>query len=356
MRILDRLVTVTFTKLFVISILATPPLFILGELTEDLDSYLARDGLTGLEVAQAYLYKVPFYMGWSFPIAALIATVFTVYGMTTHREVVAAKAGGISFHRLIAPIVVMGLLLTGAALGLSHLAPRTNKIAAAILEDVDLGRDWRSEFVYITDSGLTLEGERMSARDNRISGVALHRRPEPDHAALHITAQSATWDSAQGWTLHDGTYRKVHDIETITSLGFESIRVPELTERPEELLESTPEEEEMTYAELERLAEIIERSGGEPYELRVKMEQKIAIPAATLVIILFGAPLATSSKRGGTAYGIGIALGTTILYIAMLKVTGAFGATGAIPPVWAAWLPNGLFLVAGLTLLARVRT
>lgn len=355
MRILDRLVTRTFVKLFVVSILATPPLFILGELTEDIDRYLSA-GLTTMQVLQAYLYKVPQYVVWSFPIAALVGTVFTIHGMTTHREVVAAKAGGISFHRLIAPVMVMAVLLTGVALALTELAPRANKIAGAILENEDRTRDWRSDFVYLTESGLTLEARRLTVGDGRAAGVTLHRRPDEGRPAMHIKAQSAVWDSIRGWTLNDGTWRQIHGVGEITSVDFESMRVPELTERPEELLESTPEEEEMTYAELERLAGIIERSGGEPHKLRVKMEQKIAIPAATLVIILFGAPLATSSKRGGTAYGIGIALGTTILYIAMMKVSGAVGATGTISPRWGAWLPNVVFLVAGLALMARVRT
>jgi lipopolysaccharide export LptBFGC system permease protein LptF len=37
-------------------------------------------------------------------------------------------------------------------------------------------------------------------------------------------------------------------------------------------------------------------------------------------------------------------------------VAGAAGSTGAIPPAVAAWLPNVLFGVASLGLLARVRT
>ena len=42
MRLLDRLVLGTFLRLFVISLLATPPLFVLGDVTENLDRYLDR--------------------------------------------------------------------------------------------------------------------------------------------------------------------------------------------------------------------------------------------------------------------------------------------------------------------------
>ena len=87
--------------------------------------------------------------------------------------------------------------------------------------------------------------------------------------------------------------------DTIRSYDFGRLRLPSLEERPEDLLKEPREDEEMTYAEIEKLASIIQRSGGEPHKLLVKKEQKLAIPIATLIIILFGAPLATSSKRGG---------------------------------------------------------
>ena len=77
---------------------------------------------------------------------------------------------------------------------------------------------------------------------------------------------------------------------------------------------------------------------------------------ATLVVILFGVPLATSSRRGGTAYGVGISLGTTMIYLLLFKVAAAMGAAGTISPLSAAWVPNLLFAGTAAVLLARVRT
>src|SRR5687768_4812449 len=131
MRTLDKLVTWMFLKLFVIVTLAVPPLFILGDFTERLDQYLDR-GLSRTEIGLSYLYKLPEYFQYAFPIAALVATIFTIHSMTRFHEVVAAKAGGISFHRLMAPLVVLGMILTAVALGLSEIVPRGNRIAAQI--------------------------------------------------------------------------------------------------------------------------------------------------------------------------------------------------------------------------------
>jgi len=354
-RILDRLIVGTFMKLFVLVLVASPPLFVIGDIAENLDLYIDR-GLGRAEVAQAYIYQLPLFVQWSFPVAALLATVFTVHSMTTHREIVAAKAGGISFHRLVMPLWFVGVLLTGVALGLSEVVPRANRISAQILRAEAPGRAWRSDFVYRAADGLTWQVERLTAADGRVTGIIIERGPDHEDGPLHVVASGARYDDSDGWTLAQGFLRSLPTDSTITTIEFDRMVIPGLTAKPEELLEVPPEPDEMTYAEIDRFADIIQRTGGNALELLVKREQKISIPFATLVIILFGAPLATSNKRGGAAYGIALSLATVLVFTMMMRVTGALGEAGAIGPMMAAWLPNGLFAAAGLAFLARVRT
>ena len=112
----------------------------------------------------------------------------------------------------------------------------------------------------------------------------------------------------------------------------------------------------MGYAEMSRFIETIDRSGGDTRKLRVERAQKITLPLAVLVIVLFAAPLATNSQRGGAAFGVGVSLATTLVYLMLFKVGTAIGSSGAIHPLVAAWGPNALFLAGGIYLLARVRT
>lgn len=355
MKTLDRLVIGSFLKLFVVVLLAVPPLFILGDVTERLDQYLDR-GITRADVMWSYLYKLPEYFQYGFPIAALVATVFTIHSMTRNHEVVAAKAGGISFHRLIAPLVVMGLVLTVAALGLSELVPRGNRIAAQIQRAEGPSRTWRSDFVYRSESELSWQVARLTASDGRMTGVVITRPPSETEPALHITAESATWTEGEGWTLDMGHMRTLAADSTVRDVQFDRLAMPEMTEQPTDLLEVPRAPEEMTYAEIERLSGILERTGGDSTDLLVRRGQLMSVPVATLIIILFGAPLATSSKRGGTAFGIAVSLITVILFILMLKFAGALGEAGAISPWAAAWSANLVFAGAAMLLLAKVRT
>jgi lipopolysaccharide export LptBFGC system permease protein LptF len=45
-----------------------------------------------------------------------------------------------------------------------------------------------------------------------------------------------------------------------------------------------------------------------------------------------------------------------VIFLLVTQIMKAVGAGGLIDPTLAAWLPNMVFLVAGLVLLARVRT
>jgi lipopolysaccharide export system permease protein len=354
-KILDKLIAWSFLKFFLVFLAATPPLFVVGDITDNLVDYLER-GLTGVEVAKAYAFQLPLFILWSFPIAALIAAVFTVYGMTTNREIVAAKAGGISFYRLMVPLLTMGVLLTGVGLALTEIVPRTNRIAAGILRDEDPRRNWRAAFVYRSEAGLTWQVDRLTASDGRMTGLVIERPPSEERAGIHVTAASASWTPGVGWTLQRGLLRRLLPDSTERAFEFDRLRMAGIDEEPDELLEVPREPDEMTYREIDRLARIVQRTGGNAKELLVKREQKLSIPLAVLVVILLGAPLATSNRRGGTAYGVGLSLGAVILYLLLFKISGALGEAGTFTPLTAAWMPNIAFFVAGLVLMARVRT
>jgi lipopolysaccharide export system permease protein len=242
------------------------------------------------------------------------------------------------------------------ALGLTELVPRSNRIAAQILRDEDPRRSWRADFVYQSDNGATWQVGRLDAPERRMDNVIIEIPPSEGSGGLYVMADAMNYDSVQGWTFARGYLRRFFPDSTQKVYQFERMRMAGLPEAPQELLEAPRKPEEMTYQEVDRLARIIERTGGDPAQLLVKREQKFSIPVATLVVILFGVPLATTTGRGGTAYGIGVSLGTTILYLLLFKVSGALGQAGTMSPFTAAWLPNVLFFAAAVVLLRRVRT
>jgi lipopolysaccharide export system permease protein len=355
-RTLDRYVVREFARLFSLAASGAPLLFILGDVMDNLDKHIAR-GIGAPQVALSYLYQLPLFVLYSLPIAALIAAVFTVGNMTRHSEVSAAKAGGVSFFRLFATLPVLGLLLTVAGLGLSELVPVTNRLREETLGIRSRTRAERSHFIYRGEDGRAYAIRQLTVGSRLIDGIAMEREgDEPEIPSEHASAALARYEPANGWTLVSGHLRLFMGPEIERTFEFDSLRIPSFHETPEQLLAVQKDPENMGYAELGRFIEINQRSGGRPLKLIVARAQKIAIPVATLVSILFAMPLATSSRRGGSAYGMGISLAITILYLMLFKVTGAMGASGALPGVAAAWIPNAAFALAAVALLIRVRS
>src|SRR5512146_1027281 len=200
-RILDRYLSFEFLRLFLVFVLGAPLLFIIGDLVDHLDNYIDQ-GKSVRVVFLNYAYQMPLFVLWSFPIAALIATIFTVSNMTRHSEVAAAKAGGISFHRLTLPLLILGAVLTLGALGLTELVPVTTRLKAQVMGDrPSIGA--RENFVYRSRSGDVYSIRHLDVEAGRIDGLGVEREgDEPHIPGVSIQAQSATYDRKQGiWKL-----------------------------------------------------------------------------------------------------------------------------------------------------------
>jgi lipopolysaccharide export system permease protein len=356
MRTMDRYVAREFMRLFLLFALAAPILFIIGDWTDNINHYSDR-GLTLDRIALGYLYRLPLFISWSFPVAALVATVFTVNNMSRHSEMAAAKAGGISFYRVLAVLPILGIALTIAGMIVQELVPIGEGKRKVVMGEVEETSDaMRHEFVYSSPSGQVFTVRRLGIQPRgQIGGLAIDQRKDGVHT--YVTATDAYYDSTGIWRLENGYVRRfAGDTGPETAYHFRQMHIQSFRETPDQLMARPKEPEEMRYGELGTYITTLERSGVGVDKLKVERAGKIAIPFATLVIVLFGAPLATTSHRGGPAYGIGISLGVTILYMLLFKVTGAAGEAGALDPLPAAWIPNGLFFVAALLLLTRVRT
>lgn len=355
MKLLDRYVARQFLGTCGLLLLGLPFLFVVIDVTDNLDRHLEA-GVSGAAIGRSYLYQLPQFVFFAFPISALIGTVFTIGNMTRHQEIAAAKAGGISFGRIVAPIVALAALLSVVALGLGELIPVTNRLQLETLGRSEQFTDLRTNFVFQTERGRTLSVRRLDREQGEMTGVVVEQQRGERGAGMHETAERAVWAEEGGWKLENGYLRLFGTDGRESVFRFAGSSIPSLRETPEELLAEPREPEEMRYTEMSRFIRAIERSGGDPRSLRVERAQKIALPLAVFVIVLFAAPLATSSQRGGAAYGIGISLAVTIIYLLLFRVGEAVGSSGAIPPTLAAWMPNLIFLGAGIVLLSRVRT
>ncbi|HYU29453.1 MAG TPA: LptF/LptG family permease [Gemmatimonadales bacterium] len=366
-RTLDRYVVRDWLRVFLVTLLGFPILVIVIDLTDKLDRYMGR-GIAPQVVAYSYVFDLPEKMFLVLPVAVLFATVFTVGALGRYSELTAAKASGISFHRLVRPLFIAAGAAFVAGLLLGEIAPAATAHRMEMLgEKAQRATSSRYNFVYRADRGWVYAIRSLELRTKEMTDLVLEREgTSVTYPTIVLAAQRAVYSDtgpaaltkSPRWRLHRGALRYLAGSEPTGEVAFEfdSLESRTLLERPVDLLAEPKTPEEMRYAELRRYIDALARSGSNAKKLQVDLALKIAIPFICLLIALFGAPLAISTPKSGAAWGVAASLATTFIVLLMFQLAKAIGAGGVLPPLLAAWGPNILVAVAAVYLLRKAPT
>jgi lipopolysaccharide export system permease protein len=163
-------------------------------------------------------------------------------------------------------------------------------------------------------------------------------------------------DDAQkgSWVLLNGTTRSFIDT-TQTLVRFDSLKVGKLALTPTDIEKKQRTPDEMNYTDLREFIENQKRAGQDVARWLVEYHFKLAFPFASIIMVLFGVPFASSRPRTGAALGFGIALAVAFIYLIFMKASQVFGYNGDLDPLLTAWLSNLIFLMAGIVNLFRVQ-
>jgi lipopolysaccharide export system permease protein len=86
----------------------------------------------------------------------------------------------------------------------------------------------------------------------------------------------------------------------------------------------------------------------------VEIQKKFSLAAACIVFVLVGAPIALRFPRGGVGVVIGVSFFVFAVYYVGLIGGEALADNNLMPPFWAMWLDNVVFLFVGLLLISRM--
>ena len=358
MRTLSRYVLWQWFRVFLLTAVGMPFVSVLTQLTDNLRKLLDRNLGAGT-IALSYVYALPQNIAQMMPAAALFAAVFTVGPLARNSELTAAKAGGISFHRIVRPLFLASALAAVFCFLIGEWATEATTRQLELQKERQARNvSSRFNFVYRAPSGWAYSIRQLNTNDNQMQQLVLEHAVRDPKAPLYaITADSARWDAKlRTWRLKYGASHIMLPGSEAITMTYGELILPSFREAPRDLLIEPKNHSEMTYAELGRYIASLKASGNDTKKLQVEQAVKLALPAACLIIALFGAPLAVSAPRAGAAMGIAISLGTTLAYLLMINFSQAVGASGVMNPVAAAWLPNAVFGAVGLWLLVKVRT
>ncbi len=328
------------------------------DLIENIDTFIDHQAALG-QIARYYIFRTPYWVLLALPMTTLLGTLFSLGGLARRSEIVAAKAAGISLHRLLAPLYVFSLCMTLAAvLFTDFVVPgatfRYNSTRDAIRSYSRT--DGSRQQVLLQDVAGQYIFARSYDHQRRRAHEVTWERTDDSHTVERATSRVALWrPDRERWIMTDGHYY-LFDGAKMQVAPFDSLALSQLTLTPEDFARQQKEPEEMNYAELSRYILRAEANGEDVQRHLVDLHLKIAFPFTCIVVFLLGAPLGAGTRRSGRASAFGLGMLICFVFYGSVKAGQALGWNGIIAPWLGAWLAMILFGGLGLLLLRRAHT
>jgi lipopolysaccharide export system permease protein len=359
MRILDRYIIKELSGPFVFGICAFSSIFIGTDVLFKMARFITEQGAAILTVTKLFVYSLPRIVVLTFPMSMLLAALLAFGRLSGNSEVVAMKTGGISFYRLITPVIVVAFFVSIFAVFFNEMVvPAANTAyTRTIQEEINNAKLPKTQdHVMIRDikagqlQRITY-ARQFNGETNVMQGVDIQEF-ENGRLARIINAEKASWNG-KNWDLANGIIYGVAENGNLEhTLRFQK-QIVNVEKSPNEISREQKQPKEMTIEELKTHIKVREREFVSTNSLQVELHQRIAVPMASLIFTLIGAPLGLQPHRASSSIGLGLSIVIIFVYYSIMTVSTALGQSGAIPPVLGAWLPNLLMITFGAWLIRR---
>lgn len=320
--------------------------------------FVQKDVPPGI-MLEYFLARVPASAVQVMPIALLLASQLSLLVLSRSNEIMAMRACGVSPAVVVLPLLGLAGFASAGTLALSELivpsaSARALAIESRFLDRPPAGLPERQRNVWYRADRSIYNINAVDRRENRLVGVSVFTFDDAFKLVRRIDAAEARYVGPD-WEFRDVVERTFGPEGQVEAARAERKVVP-LPETPSQIARGRRELDAMSYAELRRNVEQLEARGYDVARYRTDLHSKLALPAAGIVMTLLGIPLALRvGREGGAAVGVLITLALGFAFWVAISVGLAFGRSGVLPPVVAAWGPNLTFFLAGGYLFTAVR-
>jgi lipopolysaccharide export system permease protein len=328
------------------------------DLLNNTSKLFARHGLSLGSIFHYIWLRLPDLASFLFPFSVLIAALLVLSRLAQSAEVMAMKAAGLSYWRILACFLPAAFLI--AALHFI-VADQIAPVAARAMEDwnaeasafsADLDKDAPS-VVWARDGYNLARVVVVLDRGQSLSGVTLFLRNSASQFQERVVAGRAEYHDG-GWDLYQ-VERTLIGASGATEIIHQDEWRWETNLGPQHFSDLAATPGSLSLRELHNFA-IKENVGSRPiYYYETWFNKRLALPIMTLIMLLLAAPVAQSLRRqGGLGLGFMIGVGMGFLYFIADGILQSLGESGMLPPILAAWSSIILFAAIGITALIKI--
>lgn len=357
MKIINKHILKEFLFIFFLCIITIVSLYLLIDFFEKIDD-LMENNATLSEGLRFFLYKIPFIMYQTTPVAVLLATLLSLGILSRNAEITAMKAGGISVIKITFPIMLASLVISAMSFVIDeYIVPPAKKEVESIKK---MRIDGKKQAASFKQNKMWLRGDNniysishLDSKKGIIHGLTVYEIDKDFNVLSRIDAEKTIWLNGT-WQILEGTRRQFRNGSIKTSVVKNEAAA--IDENPEELQITEKIADEMSFAELKNYIAKLSLEGYDAARYIVDLHGKTAFPIINIIMVILGIPFALKSGRhSGIAMGIGLSVIIGFSYWIVFAVTISLGYSGVIPPFFAAWSANFIFGIIGILMFINVR-
>ena len=365
MKILDRYLLISLGVATAMGVSLLSLVLVLGNVFKEMLDLLINHNVP-LETVLAFLaFVLPFSMTFTIPWGFLTAVLLVFGRLSADNEIIALRANGVSFPRILGPVLAIALLLVGICFWINlDIAPRAQysmltslfRIAtsnpASMFQADEVVDQFPDRRVYVgTKEGELMKNLIVFEIDERgiPSKVVFAKTgtltPDNGNHRLLLRVKDAHFEERdqshpdnvelirQGITMKEGVF------------PMSLQKLLDTKKRGKPLSAHTMRE---------LLAEIANQNCTRRLAYEVEVSKRFSLSLAALSFALIAVPLGITTHRKETSVGFALSLVIAFGYFFFIIIADTFHETPHAMPVLLVWLPNILFTGLGIWLFSRL--
>jgi lipopolysaccharide export system permease protein len=351
-KIIDRYILKELIKPFSAGVAAFVVIMLSNNLFLFADMII-KTGLPVSAVLSLLLYSLPAIIVLTFPVGFLFATLLVLGRFSKDSEIVAMRACGISFTRVISPILITALIVSYLGFLLNEkVVPHTNHQSVKIMKDMitnqklppikeklfNKGSDER--YFYV---------ERLNKEKGLFEDVFVFDNTKSGYPQI-INAKTASREENK-WVLKTGTLRKYSPEGFIHYEANFDVMEIEMDLTNKTIFSDQKSIQEQSSGEAAKQLQEFRQKGIDTRLMEVDYYLKFSLPLATFFVALIAAPIGIKFAKMGSYFGVAISIALVFVWYVTYNTGRSLGGTGQLNPLLAAWIQNILFGIIGSVML-----
>jgi lipopolysaccharide export system permease protein len=327
-------------------------LLFLSRLLYEVGNYILVNKVPVQTILQLLFYKLPAILVTALPVGTLFAVMFTLGKLAENRELLTMRMAGMTCRRIILPYLTVALMVSGIVYVINErVVPWADHEGEVLIRRIIFQSPppELTQNVFFKDKNRFFHIETVDTAQNRLLNIVMYEIND-GRAARVITAKAGNYYTNM-WVLNDGVIHEFDKNGFISyEMSFTEFKV-NIEQANENLFRNQRSTNEMNRAELRQLIHTLRERSVDTAAFEVEYHVKSALPLATFIFVLLGAPLIVRAHVREKFYSAALSIGIALLYFVLVSFIAAAGRAKLLPPLWAAWLPNIISLSCAAVIL-----